>query len=101
MERSKAKKIAQIITNEQLAEMITNAKDGIKDWKKVSSVNKGMTKGSAWNILAKNFDVAQKLHILHKINLVREFGEFLPDYLKPQKKQKSKDIAPFHQEPIF
>ncbi|MCK9416585.1 hypothetical protein M0Q97_08020 [Candidatus Dojkabacteria bacterium] len=36
-----------------------------------------MTKGVSWNILAKDFDVNANHHILAKINMVREFGEFL------------------------
>jgi hypothetical protein len=32
--------------------MFDLAKNNIEDWSKVSIVNKGMTKGTAWNILA-------------------------------------------------
>ena len=101
MNRTDAKKIAQIITNEQLQEMFNAAKIGIKDWTKVSNVNKGMTKGSTWNILAKNFDVNANQNIMAKINMVREFGDFLPDNLKPKKKNKVNNFIPFHQEPEF
>ncbi len=101
MNRTDAKKIAQIITNEQLEEMFNAAKIGIKDWTKVSAVNKGMTKGSAWNILAKNFDVNSNPHIMAKINMVREFGDFLSEDLKPKKKSKVCLSTPFHQDPEF
>lgn len=101
MNRTDAKKIAQTITNEQLLEMFNNAKLGIKDWTKVSSVNKGITKGTAWNILAKDFDVNKKHHILGKINMIREFGEFLPEELKPEKKTRKKYTDLIHQEPIL
>ena len=60
MNRPDAKKIAQYITNEQLQKMFDNAKVGIKDWTKVSIVNKGLTKGVAWNILAKVTKSADK-----------------------------------------
>jgi hypothetical protein len=101
MNRIDAKKIAEIVTNEQLDEMFNVAKIGIKDWTKVSNVNKGMSKGSAWNILAKNFDVNIKHHIMAKINMIREFGEFLPEELKIKKKSKVSQLRPFHQEPEF
>lgn len=40
MNKQTARKIAQIITNEQLLEMLNNAKENIKDWTVVSKVNK-------------------------------------------------------------
>ena len=100
MNRSDAKKIAETITNEELGEMFTNAKANISDWTKVSNVNKGMSKGVAWNILASDFDVEKKYHNMAKVNMVREFGEFLPDQLKPAKKTKP-SINVVHQEPKF
>ena len=63
MNRIDARKIAETITNEQLQQMFETAKAKITDWTKVSSVNKGMTKGVSWNILAKDFDVNSKHHI--------------------------------------
>ena len=100
MNRPDAKKIAQYITNEQLQKMFDNAKVGIKDWTKVSIVNKGLTKGVAWNILAKDFDPNVSHHMLAKTNMVREFGEFLPDEMKI-KKEKQKNQTPFHKNPQF
>ena len=101
MNRTDAKKIAENITNEQLQEMFNAAKVGIKDWTTVSTVNKGMTKGTAWNVLAKNFDVNVTHHNLAKINMVREFGDFLTEDFKPKKKNKVDNFIPFHQEPEF
>lgn len=101
MNRSDAKKIAQNITNEQLQEMFNNAKVGIKDWTKVSNCNKGLTKGTAWNILAKDFNINQNHHSLAKINMIREFGEFLPDDIKPEKKNRKKYDNLIHQNPQF
>jgi hypothetical protein len=100
MNRNDARKIAQMITNEQLQQMFDNAQKGIKDWTKVSSCNKGFTKGVAWNILVKSFDLNYDYHILAKTNMIREFGEFLPDVSKPEKKKKQIK-SPVHQDPIF
>ena len=100
MNRNDARKIATTITNEQILEMFNNAKVNIKDWTKVSSCNKGFTKGVAWNILAKDFDVSKEHHILAKTNFVREFGYFLPEELKPIK--QSREIKkPVHHDPQF
>ncbi len=100
MNRSDTKKIAETITNQELSEMFTNAKANITDWTKVSNVNKGMSKGVAWNILASDFDVDKKYHNMAKVNMVREFGEFLPDHFKSAKKIKP-SINVVHQEPKF
>lgn len=100
MNKTEAKKIAETITNEELGVMFENAKKGITDWSKVSNLNKGLSKGVAWNILASDFDVSKKYNNLVKNNMVREFGEFLPDYLKPTKKNKPQ-INVVHQEPKF
>jgi hypothetical protein len=100
MNRADAKKIAELITNQELQTMFNKAKANISDWNVRSNVNKGMSKGAAWNILASKFDIEYNYHILAKINMVREFGEYLPDELKPIKKKKV--LGPFiHQEPKF
>lgn len=103
MNRTLAKKIAESITNEELALMFKSAKEKIKDWTKVSTVNKGITKGVAWNILAADFDVNHCYHILAKINMVREFGEFLPEELTKKHKHKKISVPanPTHQAPRF
>lgn len=100
MNRNDAKKIAQTITNQQLQQMFNTAQAKITDWRKTSIVNKGMTKGVAWNILAKDFDVTANHSILYKTNMVREFGEFLPEDLKPKKKQ-GRIYRLVHQDPEF
>lgn len=101
MNRTDAKKIAETITNEDLNEMFENAKANITDWTKVSNVNKGMSKGVAWNILASDFNIDMKYHNMARVNMVREFGEFLPNHLKPAKKNKTTSINVVHQEPRF
>ena len=98
MNKNVAKQIAETITNEQLQHMIKNASKKITNWEKVSVVNKSFTKGVAWNTLCKNFDVNHNYHILAKRNMIREFGEFLPDEIKPQKRSR-KRITPIHQYP--
>ena len=101
MNRKQAKEIAEKITNGQLHQMFISARNGIKNWEKVSRVNKGMTKGVAWNILAKDFDITKDYHILAKINMVREFGEFLNEEFKPIPRAKAISIKPIHQQPQF
>lgn len=100
MNRYQARQIAENISNEDLLTMFKNAKENITDWKQVSVVNKGLSKGIAWNILAKNFDINHDYHILAKVNMIREFGKYLSDELKPEKKIK-KNIPVSHQEPDF
>lgn len=101
MNRTDARKIADTITNEQLKEMLDNAKASITDWTRVSTCNKSFTKGVAWNILAKDFDVKYQHHRITRVNLIREFGEYLPKELKPQKQIKPKQQPPMHREPQF
>lgn len=94
--------IARTITNEQLLLMINNAKDSIKDWKEVSNVNQALSKGVAWNILCYEFDVNYEYPSIIKVNMIREFGEYLPDELKIPKKTNSKNKnLIYHEEPKF
>ena len=101
MNRKNAKIIVETITNQQLQNMFNRAKDGITDWTKVSICNKGLTKGVAWNILAKDFDINIQHSKLGKINMIREFGDFLPEEIKIKKLQKKEQKPPTHQDPIF
>lgn len=100
MNRQDAKKIADKITNKELVEMFRAAKEGVRDWSVVSACNKGFSKGLAWNILAKDFDKNKEYHYLAKVNMIREFGEFLPGHMKIQKPNKNDDPVK-HQEPDF
>lgn len=101
MNRKSAREIAEKITNDQIKQMFDSAKSAISDWTVRATVNLGMTKGAAWNILAKDFDVTKSYHILAKTNMVREFGDYLPIELKPTKKTKKDLPKPIHQNPIF
>lgn len=101
MNKHYAKQLSDKIDNMQLQEMLDEAKTTIKDWTIASNVNKGISKGIAWNILAKNFDINEWHHPIVKYNLIREFGEYLPEYLKPKPKEKSMAIKISHQDPEF
>lgn len=104
MNRNEAKKIAETVSNKDLNEMFKNAQSSITDWKQVSRVNIGLSKGIAFNILSngfgKEFDESKAIHILAKINMIREFGEFLPNYSKPIRKERTENSTS-HQEPNF
>lgn len=103
MNRTLARKLAETITNAQLKDMFSKAKNSIKNWKKPSTVNKGMTKGVAWNILAAEFDENEDYHICAKANMIHEFGDFLPlELIEPLKNKKRYEaINLVHQEPFF
>ena len=102
MNRRDAREIAETITPQQIMDMFDRAKANIADWTVVSSVNKGATKGTTWNILTKGFDVNKKPHILAVTNMVREFGDYLTDNLKPKRKVRKKtNITLTHQNPVF
>lgn len=101
MNKSDARKIAEEITNEEILDMFNNAKENITDWTKISVINKGMSIGTSWNILASDFNVNTEYHIMAKTNMIREFGEFLPKKFinKPTKTYVLKNIV--HQHPKF
>lgn len=80
--------------------MLKTTNPGIEYRKPVSNMNKGITKEAAWNIIAVSFDVKKNHTQILKINMIREFGEFLPKELIPKDK-KNVNIKPIHQEPIF
>jgi len=101
MTKFQARDIAEKITNDQLLEMFQSAMRNITDWTEISKVNKSISKGTAWNILAKDFDIRHNYSIMAKKNMVREFGDFLPIELKINKKVKVKPKACIHQEPNF
>lgn len=101
MNHNNAGKIAKTITNEQLREMLQRAKNTITNWAQPSAVNKGMTKGTAWNVLAADFNVEKEYPYLARKNMIWEFGDYLPEDLKPQQKEKRSIPSRVHQEPKF
>lgn len=99
-----ARELADKITQEELNQMFESAKFGIKDWTKVSRINKGMSKGALWNILygALRETPVKLLSGLAKRNMVFEFQEFLPKNLIPDNKiRNNTHIEIIHQDPIF
>jgi hypothetical protein len=98
MQRHEASKLADTVSASDLKQMFINAKKGIKDWEKVSRVNKGLTKGTAFNILSAG-NITEKTAHIAKTNMIWEFGEWLPNYEKEIKPQR-KDVKPTHQEPV-
>jgi len=104
MNKYQARELADKITEAEITEMFENAKVGIKDWTKVSRINKGITIGVAWNILYDTFQL-QSFRIqsgLAKRNMIFEFQDFLPKHLIPEKKLKNKpEVKITHQNPIF
>ena len=102
MNKSDARKIAETITNEQLNKMFERAKTSITNWKARSKVNQHLSIGATWNILYRVYDVNERLHVIAKTNMVREFGEYIDESLKPVKMPKQKqNIRVHHEEPIF
>lgn len=102
MKRTDARRVAEKISNQEIKEMLDNAKNKISDWRKQSKSNKNFTIGTAWNILTKNFNLEKDIHILAKTNMVYEFSEYLPEYLKIKKEIFQKpDKELIHQDPIF
>jgi hypothetical protein len=103
MNKADAKRIAETITPDQVASMLERAKAGITDWEKVSAVNPGITKGTAWNIFSKAFTATGggRVRQLAVTNMIWEFGDFLDDSLKPAKKKRQPSPAPYHQQPEF
>ena len=103
MNKADAKKIAETVTNDQLSAMFERAKAGITDWEKVSAVNPGITKGTAWNIFSKALTASGggRVRQLAVTNMIWEFGEFLDESLKPAKRKRQPSPVPYHQQPDF
>lgn len=102
--RKQCREIAEKITNDEIMQMFESAKNNITNWSRISNSNKRMTKGMAWNLLAKDFDVNKEYPGLIKLNMLIEFGEYIPANLKPYKqfkKPEKKEKQIKHEEPIF
>lgn len=104
MNKYESRELADKITEAEMTEMFENAKFGIKDWTKVSRINKGITIGVAWNILYDTFQL-QSFRIVSRLakrNMIFEFQDFLPKHLIPEKKVKNKpDVKIHHENPKF
>ncbi|MCJ8293360.1 MAG: hypothetical protein MJK15_03045 [Colwellia sp.] len=103
MNKSNAKKIAEVITFDQLQVMFANAKNNVKDWHKISNVNHSLTIGTTWNILftaSTNPSIIKQKSAL--TNMIWEFGDYLPEELLPKKGTiKKAKVKVTHQEPKF
>lgn len=104
MNRQDAKRISEIITIEDYKQMFLNAQNSIKDWEERAIVNKGMTKGAAFNILTlrgkvMTYDEISDVHPLGRVNSIREFGKYLPPSYQKEKQDKSKLPPNVHHEP--
>lgn len=101
MNKNHAKQLSLQLDNYHLKQMLDKAKEEIKDWTVASKINKGLSKGAVWNILANSFEMDKHLNNIVKYNLIREYGEYLPEDLQPRKKQPKPEVFPVHQDPIF
>ncbi|WP_219495045.1 hypothetical protein [Proteus terrae] len=102
MNKSDARKIAQTITSEQLNDMFERAKRSITNWEIKSKVNPQFSIGATWNIFYSVYTANKLLHVTAKANMIREFGDYLDESLKPVKKSKrGMSIKIHHEEPIF
>lgn len=99
MTRAEAKRLAEKASVADLKFMFVNAYAKIRDWSRPSRVNKGMTIGATFNVLSK-CGIDRNTHMLAKVNMIREFGEYLPDYEPPVKKSKTNNNL-HHEEPNF
>lgn len=100
MNRKEAKQIALTISKTQMIEMFLTAQKEIKDWTQAAIVNKGMSKGMAFNIFTSDIENCDKWIWIGRYNAIREFGDYIPGYVKPGK-EKKKSYIPIHQDPIF
>lgn len=101
MNRKEAKDLSLITLNSNLKMMFVNAAEKIIDWSEPSRVNKHLSKGFVFNLFLKSGNDYENLHDLVKLNMIFEFGEFLPNYEKPIKKKKQKITVVNHQKPDF
>ena len=107
MRRSYAKQLAEGVTNQELREMFYNAQRSLTQWggwEKVSKVNKSISTATAFNILSCGVDsedfLDQRIAPIAKFNMIREFGEYLPNYQTEQTRTKP-NIKITHHEPKF
>lgn len=104
MNKQEAKKLAETITLDDLKAMFRSAQEKVTDWKRVSRVNKGATIGTTYNILAFSPDHYSSVSEISRpglVNMIWEFGEYLPGYEKPATKTKTREIKVVHHEPKF
>lgn len=96
-----ARELAHQTSDADVKIMLKTAREKVKDWKQPSNINPLMTIGYSFNIFAKALVAVRDkhLHLLTKVNLIREFGKYLPNY-KPPKKTLKIQREPIHSNPI-
>ena len=105
LNKSTCKKLAEIIKNEDILDMLKNAKRGVMDWTVASRLNPAISKGYAWNILASDFDATFEHNSYVIMKILCEFCEWLtikpymePYLPKPKEKYNGKV---YHKDPDF
>ncbi|MCQ9423422.1 hypothetical protein NRB16_07790 [Pseudomonas sp. LJDD11] len=101
MNRADANRIAETVTREQLAAMFARARAEITDWTKASPNNPAVTLGWTWNLMWPVFKNSERLRLPIIRSMVRAFGDYLDDDLKPPKKPRRQLPVPAHQDPVF
>ena len=101
MNRADAKRIAEVVTREQLAAMFARAKVGIADWTQRCPVNPAVSIGWTWNLMWPLFKKGDRLGYPVIKNMVWAFGDYLDESLKPEKKTRRTLPVPHHQAPVF
>ena len=108
MNKQSAKFIVPTLTPELIAEMFENAKANITNWREVSCVNPGISKGVAWNLLYEASKEVTQRDIdncaYYLVNIIREFGDYLPERVKntiTKKGPKPPTQKIHHAEPKF
>lgn len=86
MNKKDAKIIAKTITFDQVFQMLDNAQKNVTNWREISRVNFGITKGMAWDLLAKPYKTDNDISDMSLYYLILEFGDYLPEDLKIKKK---------------
>jgi len=96
MNRTEATRLAEIATREQINKMLTTARAEIENWQAPSHLNKSMSRGAMFNIFLEcDLEKRTTCARLSRINMLREFGEYFPNYQQPAR-IKRPDVAPFH-----
>lgn len=101
MNRANAKRIAETVTREELADMFARARMVITDWTKACPVNPAVSIGWTWNLMWPLFKKGERLSDPVIKNMVWAFGDYLDESLKPEKKTRRTLPVPHHQAPIF
>jgi len=94
-----SKKLAETLPHDAFTRMLENVKNNISFWENPSRDDKGISRGIVWNLCAKNYDSESSFYV--KFQLLREFGEYLPEEYQPKIRGRKHNYNPIHQKPIF